>query len=372
MIVECVPNFSEGRDRAVIDAIAAAIRSTPGAFLLDVDPGEDANRTVYTFAGDGEAVLAAALAAARVAFDRIDMRRQRGVHPRLGALDVCPFVPLSGATIEDCVRLARRFGALLASELGVPVYLYEKAAIRPERASLAAIRAGEYEGLPEKILKPEWKPDFGPADFIPAWGATVVGAREFLIAYNVNLRPSGADAAAEDRAAAGERAAALAAARDIAAAVRETGRAVRESGGALRKPGLLKSVRAIGWYVDAYGCAQVSMNLLDYRATPIHVAYETVRAEAEKRGLAAAGSEIIGLAPLAALLEAGRFYAGAGARGVAAPADGSAAKGAAPKAAAEAELLRAAIRGLGLDSVSSFDPERKIVEYALGRVLPRS
>lgn len=350
MLVECVPNFSEGRDRAVIDAIAEAICGTPGAFLLDVDAGEDANRTVYTFAGEGEAVLAAALAAARVAFDRIDMRRHRGVHPRLGALDVCPFVPLSGATIEDCVRLARRFGEAVARELGVPVFLYEKAAASPERASLAAIRAGEYEGLPDKISRPEWMPDFGPSSFIPSWGATVAGAREFLIAYNVNLWPSG-DAAADE-----------AAARDIAAAVRESGGALCDHGGrASRKMGLLKSVRAIGWYIEAYGCAQVSMNLLDYRATSVHAAYEAVKSEAARRGLAVAGSEIIGLVPLGALLEAVRFYAGE------MSANGAATDGAAQKADVEAQLVKAAIRGLGLDSVSLFDPERKIIEYALRR-----
>jgi len=333
-LVECVPNISEGRDASIIDAIAKAISSTPGAFLLGVDSNADANRTVYTFAGEPEAVLGAALASARVAFARIDMMRHRGAHPRLGALDVCPFVPLSGASIGDCIALARRFGEALASELGLPVYLYEKAATRPERASLAAIRAGEYEGLPEKLARPEWKPDFGPASFVPSWGATVAGAREFLIAYNVNLGPSG-DAAV---------------ARDIAAAV-------RESGCPTKKTGLLKSVRAIGWYMEAYGCAQVSMNLLDYRVTPIHAAYEAVKAEAEKRGLRAAGSEIIGLTPLDAIFEAGRFYAGASAPGKADSAG----------AAAEAELIRAAIRGLGLDSVSSFDPERKIIEYALRR-----
>ncbi len=355
-IVECVANFSEGRDRDVIEAIAAAIRGAPGAFLLDVDPGADANRTVYTFAGEADAVLAAALAAARAAFDRIDMRRQRGAHPRLGALDVCPFVPLRGATMDDCVELARRFGEHLAAELGLPVYLYEKAATSPERASLAAIRAGEYEGLPERILKPEWKPDFGPAAFVPSWGATIAGAREFLIAYNVNLKPRG-DAAADE-----------AAARDIAAVVRESGRPARG-------PGLLKSVRAIGWYMEGYGCAQVSMNLLDYRVAPIHAAYEAVKAEAAKRGLTAAGSELVGLAPLDALLEAGRFYAGEGAEGEAAAraaAKGAAAGagGAVPCARAvpsEAELINAAIRGLGLDSVSPFDPDRKIVEYALRR-----
>ncbi|MDP3178291.1 MAG: glutamate formimidoyltransferase, partial [Spirochaetaceae bacterium] len=186
-IVECVPNFSEGRDKAVIDAIARAIASTAGVSLLDVDPGSDTNRTVYTFVGEPEAVAEGALAAARAARELIDMSHHSGAHPRMGALDVCPFVPVSGTTMDECIALSRRVGAALAAELGVPVYLYEQAATRPERRSLADIRAGEYEALGAKLQKPEWAPDFGPTAFVPRWGATVVGAREFLIAYNVNL-----------------------------------------------------------------------------------------------------------------------------------------------------------------------------------------
>jgi glutamate formiminotransferase/formiminotetrahydrofolate cyclodeaminase len=349
-LVECVPNFSEGRDRSIIDAIADSITSVRGAVLLDVDAGPDANRTVYTFAGPPGAVLDAALAAARTAFDRIDMTRHSGAHPRIGALDVCPFVPLSGATMEDCVELAGKFGDALARELNVPVFLYERAATRPGRRSLAAIRSGGYEDLAAKLIRDEWKPDFGPALFVPRWGATVAGAREFLIAYNVNLDTD------DERVA-----------RGIAEELRESGRLVRNLDGAasedgrarrFRVPGLLKAVRAIGWYMEEYHCAQVSMNILDYHATPLHAAYEAVRKEAEKRGLRATGSQIIGLAPLEAILAAGRhFIAKADAAGDRAPHE----KG------VEADLVAAAIRGLGLSSVTPFDPDRKIIEYALRR-----
>ncbi len=343
-IIECVPNFSEGRDRQVLDAIAAAISGTEGASLLDVDPGADTNRTVYTFVGNPEAVLSAAMAAARVAFNLIDMRLHKGEHPRMGALDVCPFVPVSGATMEDCARISRRFGAMLASELGIPVFLYENAATRPERRSLADIRSGEYEGLPAKLADPEWFPDFGPASFVPRWGATVTGAREFLIAYNVNLNTKDKRLATE-----------------IALTIREGGRAARDSSGAILKdekgetlkiPGLLPSVRAIGWYIESYRCAQVSINLLDYRTTPLHAVFDTVRGEAEKLGLVVTGSELVGLVPLEPMLIAGRHYL--------------ARMGKSP-GACESELVELATRTLGLDSVSTFDPRKKIIEYASGR-----
>jgi glutamate formiminotransferase / formiminotetrahydrofolate cyclodeaminase len=338
-IVECVPNFSEGRDRGIVDAIARSISSTPGAFLLGVDPGADANRAVYTFAGGPEAVLAAALASARTAWELIDMSRHSGAHPRMGALDVCPFVPVSGVSMEDCVELSRAFGAALAGELAVPVYLYERSASRPGRRSLAAVRAGGYEGLAARLASAEWAPDFGPASFVPRWGATATGAREFLIAYNVNLDTRDAGLASE-----------------IARAVRESGRAARDAEGrAVRIPGLLKGVRAIGWYMESYRRAQVSINLLDYRATPLHAVYEAVAAEAARLGAAATGSELVGLAPLAALVEAGRHYSGAA--GLAAgPAD-------------ERDLVAAAVRALGLDELAPFDPEARIFEYALTRRL---
>ncbi|HOX12629.1 MAG TPA: glutamate formimidoyltransferase [Spirochaetales bacterium] len=341
-IVECVPNFSEGRDRGVIDAIAQAISGVAGVKVLDVDPGADTNRTVYTFAGPPAPVALAALAAARTARNLIDMRNHSGAHPRMGALDVCPFVPVSGVTMEECADIARDVGRRLAEELGVPVYLYEAAASRPERRSLADIRAGEYEALPDKLKKPEWTPDFGPAAFDPRWGATVVGAREFLIAYNVNLNT-------RDRKLAHE----------IALNIREGGRAAKGPDGAslrdaqgnlIKTPGRLNHVRAIGWYIDTYRRAQVSINLTDYHATPLHVVYETVREEAEKLGLLVTGSEIVGLLPLEPLAEAGRFYLRRAGKSGGAP---------------EAELLETAVQSLGLDSVAPFDANKKVVEYAV-------
>jgi glutamate formiminotransferase/formiminotetrahydrofolate cyclodeaminase len=348
-IVECVPNFSEGRDRSVIDAIARSISAASGVFLLDVDPGADTNRTVYTFAGDPEAALGAALAAARTAFGLIDMARHSGAHPRMGALDVCPFVPVSGVSMEDCVELSKAFGEALARELGVPVYLYERSAARAGRRSLADIRAGEYEGLAEKLAKAEWAPDFGPAAFSPRWGATATGAREFLIAYNVNLNTRDARLANE-----------------VAMTVREAGRAARDAEGRVVKdaegrtvkvPGLLKDVRAIGWYIDSYRCAQVSINLLDYGATPLHAVYDTVKAEAEKLGLMATGSEAVGLVPLAALTAAGRHYLRRMGKS---------------EGMSERELVETAVRSMGLGSVAPFDPDKKIVEYALRRAASSS
>lgn len=328
-IVECVPNFSEGRDEAVIEAIALSISTVEGISLLGVEPGADANRTVYTFLGSPAAVVDAAAAAAKTAFARIDMAKHRGAHPRMGALDVCPFVPVSGVGLGACAELAEAAAARIAGELGVPVYLYEAAASRPQRRSLAYLRSGEYEALPAKLLLSEWAPDYGPATFVPHWGATAVGARELLIAYNVNLNTR--DARLAD---------------GIAARIRESGRG----------PGRLKAVRAIGWYIDAYGCAQVSVNLLDYKTTPLHAVFETVREEAGKSGLLVEGSEIVGLVPLESILLAGRYYlekVGAGG-------------GKAPPLS-EADLVKAAIRSLGLDSVAPFDPRRKILEYAAGQ-----
>ncbi len=274
-----------------------------------MDPGADTNRTVYTFAGGPEEVAEAALAAARAARSLIDMRRHSGAHPRLGALDVCPFVPVRGATMEDCVLAARSVAERMARELDVPVYLYEAAASRPERKSLADIRQGEYEGLEAKLKDSEWAPDFGPARFDARWGATVVGAREFLIAYNVNLNT-------RDRKLAQE----------IALSIREQGRSAKgpdgailrdEKGNAVKIPGRLPRVRAIGWYIEEYRCAQVSINLTDYHVTPLHAVYETVREEAEKLGLLATGSEVVGLVPLEPLTKRGASICGAWARAAA-------------------------------------------------------
>ncbi len=341
-IVECVPNFSEGRDKGVIEAIAQAISGVSEVKILDVDPGADTNRTVYTFAGPPAETVEAAMAAARAARELIDMRSHSGAHPRMGALDVCPFVPVSGITMEECADLARSLGRRMAEELGIPVYLYEAAASRPERRSLADIRSGEYEALPEKLRKPEWAPDFGPAVFDPRWGASVVGAREFLIAYNVNLNT-------RDRKLAHE----------IALNIREGGRAAKGPDGAslrdsqgnlIKTPGRLNHVRAIGWYIDSYRRAQVSINLTDYRATPLHVVYETVREEAEKLGLLVTGSEVVGLLPLDPLVEAGRYYLRKAGKSGGAP---------------EADLLETAVHSLGLDSVAPFEAGKKVVEYAV-------
>jgi len=340
-IVECVPNFSEGRDRAVIDAISRSIVGVSGVSLLDVDPGADTNRTVYTFVGNPEAVSEAAFRAAKTAFDLIDMSVHRGEHPRMGALDVCPFVPVSGVSMDDCVALSKVFGERLGRELGVPVYLYEKAATRPERKSLADIRSGEYEALAGKLGKNEWKPDFGPSTFVPSWGATATGAREFLIAYNVNLNTNDKKLANE-----------------IALTIREGGRVAKDAqgntlkdaqGNSVKVPGLLKEVRAIGWFIEAYKCAQISINLIDYKTTPLHVVYETAKAEAEKLGMYVIGSEIVGLLPLEPLVQAGRYFLK---------------KMGKSEGVSEEELIRIAVRSLGLDSVAPFDPEKKIVEYA--------
>ena len=321
-LVECVPNFSEGRDRAVIDAIADAIRRTPGCTLLDVDPGRSTNRTVYTFVGPPDAVVEGALAGARVAHARIDMRAHRGEHARMGALDVCPFVPVSGVTLEECVALARDFGRRAAEELAIPVYLYEAAASQPHRRTLSQIRAGEYEGLAEKIGRPDWQPDFGPARFLPGWGATVTGARHFLIAYNVNLLATKEQA------------------HRIALDLREQGRGPQQ-------PGRLRAVKAVGWWVEEYGMAQVSMNLDDFKVTPPHVAFEEVVKEARALKLAVAGSEIVGLVPLQALLTAADHYIAAEGLLI----------------VDERQKLRLAADRLGLGTVSPFVPSKRVIEY---------
>jgi len=339
-LVECVPNFSEGRDRAVIDAIAQAISGVGGVKLLDVDPGADTNRTVYTFVGPPDPVAEAAFRAARTATELIDMTTHRGAHPRMGALDVCPFVPVAGITMEECAELARTVGQRIGTELGIPVYFYEHAASREERRSLASIRAGEYEGLARKLEDPNWAPDAGPRSFNARSGATVVGAREFLIAYNVNVNSL-------DRRLANQ----------IALNIREGGRAKRDAHGSIirdangepvKVPGRLKAVRAIGWYIDQYRQAQVSINLLDYKTTPLHVVFETAREEAEKLGLIVTGSELVGLTPLGPMLEAGRYFLR---------------KQGKPAGVPERELVEMAVTSLGLDQLAPFDPDKKIVEY---------
>jgi glutamate formiminotransferase/formiminotetrahydrofolate cyclodeaminase len=342
-VIECVPNISEGRDRSVLDAVAAAVREVPGVELLDVDPGAETNRTVYTFVGAPEAVGEAAFRLAAAATRLIDMRVHSGAHARIGAVDVVPFVPVGGgATMDDCVALARVVGQRIAEELGVPVYLYERAASRPARQSLAEVRKGEYEGLAAKLADPEWAPDFGRAEFNPRSGATVVGARPFLIAYNVDLNT-------DDRKPA----------HDIALEIREQGRRARgpdgkflkdAAGNDVMKPGRLPAVRAVGWTIPEFGRAQVSINLLDFAVTPPHAAFEAVREEARARGLRVTGSELVGLIPLDALLAAGRHYLAAQGRTPAVP---------------EPDLVRAARLSLGLDDVKPFDPAGAVIEYRL-------
>jgi glutamate formiminotransferase / formiminotetrahydrofolate cyclodeaminase len=323
-LVECVPNFSEGRDREVIDAIADAVRRTPGCTLLDVDPGQSTHRTVYTFVGEPSAVVEGALAAARVAHGRIDMRTHHGQHARMGALDVCPFVPVSGVTLEDCVACAQDFGRRAAAELGIPVYLYEAAAREEHRRTLRQIRAGEYEGLAQKIGRPEWRPDFGPAEFVPAWGATVTGARHFLIAYNVNLLATKEQA------------------HRIALDLREQGRGPDA-------PGRLRAVKAVGWWVEEYGMAQVSMNLDDFTVTPPHVAFEECVREARALKLAVAGSEIVGLVPRQALLMAAEHYIAAEDLFI----------------VEERQKIRLAVDRLGLGTLAPFRPEKRVIEYMI-------
>jgi glutamate formiminotransferase/formiminotetrahydrofolate cyclodeaminase len=339
-LVECVPNFSEGRNRAVIDAIAQAISGVAGVKLLDVDPGADTNRTVYTFVGSPEAVQEAAVSAARRALEVIDMAQHHGAHPRIGAMDVCPIVPISEVTMKECAEIARAIGTRIGDELLVPVYFYEYAASSEERRSLANIRTGEYEGLERKLQDPAWAPDRGPARFTPRFGATVVGAREFLIAYNVNLNT-------RDKRLANE----------IALSIRENGRLKRDRHGNIvvdaqgnqeRVPGRLKSVRAIGWYIEEYRQAQVSINLLNFNDTPLHVVFETVREEAGKLGLIATGSELVGLTPLKPMLDAGRFYLVKQGKSAGVP---------------EVELVEMAIRSLGLDQLNEFDANKKVIEY---------
>jgi len=342
-VVECVPNFSEGRDRDTIAAITSAMERA-GAMVLDVDMGAAANRTVVTIAGTPEAVEAAAFEAIRTASERIDMRAHRGEHPRIGATDVCPFVPVRGVTMADCVAIARRVGERVGRELGIPVYLYAEAATSAARRSLADIRQGEYEGLPAKLKDPAWAPDFGPAEFHARSGATVIGAREFLIAYNINLNT-------RDRTLASR----------IAVRLREAGGIARDPSGEplrdpdgqnLRVPGLLRNLRAVGWVIEEYGIAQVSINVLNYRETPLNLIYEEASRIAASLGVRVTGSEVVGLVPLHALTAVGRAYLER--------------QGLSP-GAPESELVHVAIRSLGLSDIRPFTPDEKVIEYRLAR-----
>jgi glutamate formiminotransferase / formiminotetrahydrofolate cyclodeaminase len=339
-LIECVPNFSNGRDRAVIDAIAAEISGTPGAVLLDVDPGAATNRTVVTFIGGPEAVAEAAFRAIKRAAELIDMRGHTGEHARIGATDVCPFVPVQGATMDDCVAIATALGARVGAELGIPVYLYEAAATRPNRRSLADIRKGEYEALPEKMKDASFAPDFGPAAFNARSGATVIGAREFLIAYNVNLNT-------RDRKLANT----------IAQEIREAGKPKRGPDGKIVKdaqgktvnvPGRFKDCRAVGWYIEEFGRAQISINLTNYRSTPLHEVFDACREEAGKLGLRVTGSELVGLIPREALLAAGDHFLVKQGKTTGVP---------------EKERVHAAVLSLGLGELGAFDAAQKVIEY---------
>jgi glutamate formiminotransferase/formiminotetrahydrofolate cyclodeaminase len=334
-IVECVPNFSEGRNMAVIEKITDEIKKVPGAGLLDVDPGKDTNRTVVTFAGSPDAVLEAAFQAIKKASEVIDMSKHNGAHARMGATDVCPFVPVSGVTMEDCVEIAKKLGKRVADELNIPVYLYEAAATSEERQSLAYIREGEYEALPDKLKQEKFKPDFGKPVFNAKSGATVIGAREFLIAYNIDLNTRNVKIA-----------------RKIANFIREKGRTVKnkETGVKEQVPGTLKAVRGVGWYIDEYNMAQLSFNLLNYNITPVYRVFEEAEKFASELGVRVTGSELVGLIPLEAMLQCGRHYLK---------------KQGSTTGVSEAELIRVAIQTLGLEEISPFEPEHKIIEYKL-------
>lgn len=344
-IIECVPNFSEGRDHVVLEAIADAVRSVEGVQLLDVDPGKATHRTVFTFVGEAEPVIEAAFRAIQVAAQRIDMRQHSGEHPRMGATDVCPLVPISGISMEETVQYAHRLAKRVGEELQIPVYCYEAAAMNPQRRNLADIRAGEYEGLKEKLKNPDWKPDFGPAEFNPQSGATVIGARNFLVAYNVNLNTTSVRRA-----------------NSVAYDVREKGRIKRKGdpidgdivldaqGNPVWEAGALKSVKAIGWFIEEYGIAQISMNLTDITVCSVHEAFDAVCASALRRGMRVTGSELVGLIPLQAMIAAGKHYLRLQNRSTGLP---------------ERELIRIAVKSLGLDELKPFDPDKKIIEYVM-------
>ena len=344
-LVECVPNFSEGRDQKKINAITKEIESTPRVSLLDVNSGGSTNRTVVTFMGTPERVKEAAFKAIKKAAEVIDMKKHKGTHSRLGATDVCPFVPVSNVTMKDCVKISHELGEKVATELGIPIYLYAEAAQKPERKNLAYIRAGQYEGLPKKLEDPDWTPDYGQPIFNPKSGATIIGAREYLIAYNINLNTS-------DRKLAHQ----------IALNLRERGREKRDKNGKIirnkkgkpiRIPGKFKAVKAVGWYINDYGIAQVSINFINYKTSPPHLVFDEAVKEAKTIGLKVTGSELVGLIPKEALLMAGRHYLLKQEKSPYVP---------------EEEIIKVAVLSLGLNDVTPFDPHRKIIEYQIKKV----
>jgi glutamate formiminotransferase/formiminotetrahydrofolate cyclodeaminase len=344
-IVECVPNFSEGRDMSVIRKITDAIESVDGISLLDVDPGKDTNRTVVTFVGPPSVVIEAAFRAVKIAAELIDMTKHRGAHPRMGATDVCPLVPVAGISMDETVKYARQLAERIGTELEIPVYCYENAAYSEGRRNLANCRAGEYEGLRKKLEDPLWKPDHGPAVFNARAGATAVGARDFLVAYNINLNTTSTRRA-----------------NAVAFDVRERGRVKREGnpltgkivkdkeGNPVMIPGSLKEVKAIGWYIEEYGVAQISMNLTNISVTPVHIAFDEVCRSAESRGLRVTGSELVGLIPLSAMLDAGRYFLRKQKRST---------------GVADSELIKIAVKSMGLDELGEFKADEKIIEYRI-------
>lgn len=333
-LIECVPNFSEGSDLSIIKQITNEIESVEGVRLLDVDPGKATNRTVVTFVGEPISVIEAAFRAIKKAAELIDMRKHTGEHPRMGATDVCPLIPVANISMEETAEWAKKLGERVGNELEIPVYLYEDAQKNPERKNLSIIRAGEYEGFSKKILLSEWAPDFGKAIFNAKSGATVIGARDFLVAYNINLNTTSTRRA-----------------NAIAFDVRESGRKIQnEKGEEIVQPGTLKSVKAIGWFIEEYGVAQISMNLTNVNITPIHIAFDEVCKKANERGVRVTGSELVGLIPLKSLLDAGRYFLEKQQRSV---------------GLSEKEIIHIAVKSLGLDELSEFIPEQKIIEYLL-------
>jgi len=351
-LIECVPNFSEGRDLNVIKQITAAIEAVEGVSLLDVDPGASTNRTVVTFVGSPEAAVEAAFRGIQKAAELIDMRKQKGAHPRMGATDVCPFIPVSDVSWEEAIACANQLGKRVGEELKIPIYLYERAAKDPLRSNLSIIRAGEYEGFFEKIKQTQWKPDFGPAVFSERSGGTVIGVRDFLVAYNVNLNTKSVRRA-----------------NSVAFDVREQGRfktddgtptgkkVLDEKGEPIRVPGMLKHVKGIGWFVEEYGIAQVSMNLTNISETPLHAAFDACCESAEQRGLRVTGSEVVGMLPKKCLVDAGRFFLR---------------QQQWSEGAAEEELIDLAIRSMGLSELKPFDPKDKVIEYRIEKAAEKS
>lgn len=343
ILIECVPNFSEGRDQNVINAIADAIRGVEGVTLLDVDPGKATNRTVFTFVGHPKDVCEAAFVAIGVAGQLIDMSKHKGAHPRMGATDVCPLIPIAGITLEELIPYAQELGKRVAEGHGIPVYLYEAAAASPDRKSLGDIRSGEYEGFVTKIKDPQWKPDYGDAVFNEKSGATVIGPRDFLVAYNVNLNTTSVKKA-----------------NGIAFDIRENGRIIKvngepvmdENGEPKRQPGKLKSVKGIGWFIEEYGIAQISMNLTNINDTPLHEAFEACVESAQNRGIRVTGSELVGMVPKKVLIDAGKYFLQ---------------KQKASGGLCERELMEFAVRSMGLEEIAPYPLDKKVIEYAIAR-----